>query len=125
MAKSNKVFVLGVDGMDPRLAKKFLDAGKMPHFAKFLERGSAREDLVLLGGVPTITPPMWATLATGANPSTHGITCFWAKIQKNWIPWFITWTPLDVKLNKCGTLPHWKARRLSYGTGQEALGLQA
>lgn len=79
MAKSNKVFVLGVDGMDPRLAKKFLDAGKMPHFAKFLERGSAREDLVLLGGVPTITPPMWATLATGANPSTHGITCFWGQ----------------------------------------------
>lgn len=49
----------------------------MPHLAEFIKRGSCRDDLVLLGGVPTITPPMWATLATGANPSTHGITCFW------------------------------------------------
>lgn len=49
----------------------------MPNTKKFLERGSAREDLVLLGAMPTITPPMWTTLATGAYPMTHGITCFW------------------------------------------------
>lgn len=76
---SEKVFVLGVDGMDPRMTKKYLEAGKMPHLAEFIRRGSCREDLVMLGGVPTITPPMWATLATGANPSTHGITCFWGQ----------------------------------------------
>ena len=76
---SEKVFVLGVDGMDPRMTKKYLDAGKMPHLAEFIKRGACREDLVMLGGVPTITPPMWATLATGANPSTHGITCFWGQ----------------------------------------------
>lgn len=76
---SEKVFVLGVDGMDPRMTKKYLELGKMPHLAEFIKRGSCRDDLVLLGGVPTITPPMWATLATGANPSTHGITCFWGQ----------------------------------------------
>ena len=27
--------------------------------------------------MPTITPPMWTTLATGAYPMTHGITDFW------------------------------------------------
>ncbi len=79
MANERKVFVLGVDGMDPRMTKKYLDAGKMPHLAKFIEKGACREDLVMLGGVPTITPPMWTTLATGANPSTHGITCFWGQ----------------------------------------------
>lgn len=31
---------------------------------------------MLIGGVPTVTPPMWTTLATGANPGTHGITAF-------------------------------------------------
>ena len=76
---SEKVFVLGVDGMDPRMTKKYLDAGKMPHLAEFIKRGSCRENLVMLGGVPTITPPMCTTLATGANPSTHGITCFWGQ----------------------------------------------
>ncbi len=73
---SDKVIVLGVDGFDPSLAKKFMDAGKMPALQEFVNRGSAREDLVLLGGMPTVTPPMWTTLATGAYPVTHGITAF-------------------------------------------------
>lgn len=30
----------------------------------------------MLGGQPTVTPPMWTTMATGAYPCTHGITCF-------------------------------------------------
>ena len=74
-----KIIVVGIDGMDPRLAKKYLDAGKMPNLQKLLSRGSAREDLVMLGGVPTITPPMWTTIATGASPNVHGITCYWAQ----------------------------------------------
>ncbi len=78
-ALTEKIIVLGVDGMDPRLTRKYVDMGIMPNVKKYLERGSAREDLVLLGGVPTITPPMWTTLSTGANPATHGITCFWSQ----------------------------------------------
>ena len=73
----NKVLVLGVDGLDPRLTKKYMDKGVMPNFEKFQKRGSAREDLVMLGAMPTITPPMWTTLATGAYCETHGITDFW------------------------------------------------
>ena len=76
IAKSNKILVLGIDGMDPRLAKKFMDEGNMPNLKEYVTRGAAREDLVLLGGVPTVTPPMWTTLATGANPDTHGILAF-------------------------------------------------
>ena len=77
-ALTEKVIVLGVDGFDPRFAKKMMDKGDMPALKEFTVRGSAREDLVMLGGVPTVTPPMWTTLATGANPGTHGITCFFA-----------------------------------------------
>ncbi len=73
----NKVLVLGVDGLDPRLTKKFMDKGVMPNFTEFKKRGSARADLVMLGAMPTITPPMWTTLATGAYAGTHGITDFW------------------------------------------------
>lgn len=75
-AVSEKIIVLGVDGMDPRLTKKYIEMGLMPNTAEFIKRGSAREDLVLLGGQPTVTPPMWTTLATGAYPMTHGITGF-------------------------------------------------
>ncbi len=73
---TDKLIVLGVDGFDPRLAKKFMDQGKMPALQEFVNRGAAREDLVLLGAMPTVTPPMWTTLATGAYPMTHGITAF-------------------------------------------------
>lgn len=78
-AHSSKVFVLGIDGMDPRFSKRMLDKGCMPNLKKLIELGSTREDLKMIGGLPTITPPMWTSLSTGANPSTHGITCFWGQ----------------------------------------------
>ena len=76
-ALTHKLLVLGVDGMDPKISRKFLSEGKMPNLQKFIDRGSAREDLRQLGAIPTITPPCWTTLATGAYPGTHGITCYW------------------------------------------------
>ena len=47
--KAKKVLVLGIDGMDPRLTRRFVDEGAMPNTAQFLQRGSAREDLVMMG----------------------------------------------------------------------------
>ena len=78
-AISDKMFVLGIDGLDPRLTRRFVAEGKMPNIQYFIERGAQREDLVMLGGHPTVTPPMWTTLATGAYANVHGITCFWRK----------------------------------------------
>ena len=73
---SDKVILLGIDGMDPKFSRKMVDEGKMPNLKKLIEEGSARRDLKLLGAVPTITPPMWTTLCTGAYPMTHGIEDF-------------------------------------------------
>ncbi len=70
---TDKVLLLGVDGMDPRFTKRLVDEGKMPNVKKLMDMGSCRDDLMMLGANPTITPPMWATLATGAYPMTHGI----------------------------------------------------
>lgn len=74
---SKKVIVLGIDGMDPKMTKRLVDEGKLPNLKKMIEMGSARKDLVMLGAQPTITPPMWTTLSTGAYPMTHGVTCYW------------------------------------------------
>lgn len=73
---ANKILVIGVDGLDPRLSKKYIEEGRMPNFEKLIAAGSCREDLTMLGGQPTVTPPMWTTLATGTYPVTHGITCY-------------------------------------------------
>lgn len=77
MSKAQKIFVMGIDGMDPNTTRRLIDEGKMPNFKKFMERGAQRADLHMLGGVPDITPPMWATLATGASPNVHGVTDYW------------------------------------------------
>ena len=55
----------------------------MPNTKRFIERGASGKGLILLGAHPTITPPMWTTLATGAYPSTHGITDFWVQDGNN------------------------------------------
>jgi len=74
MKKSTeKLLVLGVDGMDPRLTRKYVDEGYMPNVKRLLELGAARQDLSMIGGHPTVTPPMWTTMATGASPCVHGI----------------------------------------------------
>lgn len=82
MKKANKVLVLGIDGLDPRLTQRYINEGKMPNTKKFLERGSAQSRLEMIGGQPTVTPPMWTTLATGANPSTHGITDYYRRSEE-------------------------------------------
>ncbi len=76
-ARTKKAIVLGIDGMDPIITKRLLEEGRLPNIKRYLEQGSAREELNMLGAHPTITPPCWTTLATGAYPGTHGITCYW------------------------------------------------
>ena len=85
MALTNKVLLLGVDGLDPKLTSKFLKEGKLPNIKKYVEAGAQRESLQLVCTPPTITPPLWTTLATGALPVTHGITVSGDRIRFIWI----------------------------------------
>ena len=101
-AISKKSLVLGVDAMDPLYTKRLLAEGRMPNTAKLIERGACREDLDMLGGIPTVTPPMWTTLATGAYPCTHGIT------QYNRINWErITHGAYNMDSRLCKAEPLW------------------
>lgn len=81
-ALTDKIFCIGIDGMDPRLTRKYVDEGKLPNVKKLIERGACRHDLAMVGAMPTVTPPMWTTLATGAYPNTHGITCFFRATEE-------------------------------------------
>lgn len=75
--KTEKLIIVGVDGMDPKFTKYMVDKGELPAIKQLIDRGACRDDLAMIGGMPTITPPMWTTLSTGAYASTHGITGFW------------------------------------------------
>ncbi len=76
-SKTKRVMVVGFDGADPRFVDTLIKQGKMPNFKKLQDQGTTTQNIGMIGALPTITPPCWATLATGAWPGTHGITCFW------------------------------------------------
>ena len=101
-AMIKKMMILGVDGMDPRLSRKYIDEGKMPNLKKIVEKGAQRHDLVMLGSQPTVTPPQWTTLATGANPVVHGITQF-----SRCIPGLITQFGYNLDSRMCKAEPAW------------------
>lgn len=75
MKKPKRVAIIGFDCALPELVEKHISEGLLPNFKKLKERGIFAENC--LGAYPTITPPNWTTIATGAWPGTHGVTDFW------------------------------------------------
>lgn len=51
---TDKLLLLGIDGMDPRFTRRLIAEGKMPNTEKLITLGACREDLVLLDANPTI-----------------------------------------------------------------------
>ena len=47
MANNNKVLVLGIDGMDPKMTRKMVDEGKLPNIKKMIEMGAARKVMLV------------------------------------------------------------------------------
>ncbi|MCX5997895.1 MAG: alkaline phosphatase family protein [Chloroflexi bacterium] len=69
-----KVAVIGFDCAEPHLIKKHIAEGHLPNFKKLFEGGVLAANC--LSPYPTITPPNWASIATGAWPGTHKVTDF-------------------------------------------------
>lgn len=65
-----KVIMIGIDGMDPRLTEKLIDMGKMPNLKKIIEGGSFYD---LQTSNPAQTPVAWTTISTGVDPGKHNI----------------------------------------------------
>ncbi|MFP8881399.1 MAG: alkaline phosphatase family protein [Myxococcota bacterium] len=82
-ALTKRVVVLGLDGMDPGLATKFMREGRMPNFQKLADRGVFRP---LDTSVPSMSPVAWSTFATGTDASHHGIYDFLTRDPCNYGP---------------------------------------
>jgi len=72
-ADGKKVLVLGCDGMDPRLVRRMIDEGRLPHFAKLERQGGFKP---LETSIPPQSPVAWSNFITGAGPGVHGIFDF-------------------------------------------------
>jgi predicted AlkP superfamily phosphohydrolase/phosphomutase len=71
---NKKVLVLGIDGMEPKLLKRFMDEGSMPTFSKFRDSGALLSTLKTT--LPALSPVAWSSFITGCNPGRHGIFDF-------------------------------------------------
>ncbi len=79
----NRVVVVGLDGLDPVLARKFMDEGKLPNFVKVKEQGS----FSCLGTtMPAMSPVAWSSFITGVNPSKHNIYDFLSRNKQTYLP---------------------------------------
>lgn len=80
---SQKLVVLGFDGMDPHLLKQWMDEGKMPNFAKLASQGG----FYPLGTTHSPeSPTAWASFATGVNAGKHNIYDFLVRDTTTYLP---------------------------------------
>ena len=67
------LFVLGIDGMDPQILSRLMEAGRMPHFEALAASGGY---VPLATTMPPQSPVAWSTFITGLDPAGHGIFDF-------------------------------------------------
>ncbi|MFT5287766.1 MAG: hypothetical protein ACI8TQ_003954 [Planctomycetota bacterium] len=70
---SSPVVIVGIDGLEPTLVAELIAAGRMPNLASFVKTGVIGR---LASMIPTYSPVIWTSIATGQHPSEHGITFF-------------------------------------------------
>ncbi len=68
-----RVIIIGLDGMDPKLTDRFMREGKLPHFKKLQDQGTFAS---LATSYPSISPVAWSSFTTGVDASYHNIFDF-------------------------------------------------
>ncbi len=67
------MLVIGMDGLDPTLLKRWMDEGLLPNFKKLAESGSFS---ALGTSMPPQSPVAWSNFIVGNDPGTHQIYDF-------------------------------------------------
>jgi predicted AlkP superfamily phosphohydrolase/phosphomutase len=68
-----RVLLIGLDGADPDILERLIEAGRMPHLSRLREEGSYNR---LLSREPMLSPLLWTSIATGRKPQDHGVLDF-------------------------------------------------
>ncbi len=70
---TERVFLLGLDGVPWSLLSTWVDEGALPNFGRLFETGAAGP---LRSTTPATTPAAWPSIATGVGPDKHGVYAF-------------------------------------------------
>lgn len=93
----SKWIVIGWDGADWDEVLPLLDAGRLPHLEALMRGGSYG---TLASMIPTLSPAVWTTIATGRTPGRHGILHFYNQKPRleRWLERALNWGKLDRQL---------------------------
>jgi tetratricopeptide (TPR) repeat protein/predicted AlkP superfamily phosphohydrolase/phosphomutase len=72
-ARQPRVFLLGVDGVDPEIVERIMESGRLPTFARLRSEGAFGP---LRSREPLLSPIVWTTIVTGRKAQDHGILDF-------------------------------------------------
>jgi tetratricopeptide (TPR) repeat protein/predicted AlkP superfamily phosphohydrolase/phosphomutase len=68
-----KLLLIGLDGLDWEIVDGLVEAGRLPNLERLID-GGARAKLLTIS--PMLSPVIWTTVATGVEPSRHGVLDF-------------------------------------------------
>jgi predicted AlkP superfamily phosphohydrolase/phosphomutase len=86
-AAGKRVIVLGFDGMDYAVARRLMEAGRMPNFTRLAASGQFGP---LTTTVPPQSPVAWSSFITGLDPGAHGIFDFIHRDPATMVPYLST-----------------------------------
>jgi predicted AlkP superfamily phosphohydrolase/phosphomutase len=78
-----KVIVIGLDGLEPRIAESMQQSGQLPNLSRLAQMGGYSR---VATTYPAQTPVAWSTFSTGVNPGGHGIFDFLSRDPKTYLP---------------------------------------
>ena len=122
-AKFKRAVILGFDGMDPELADRFMNEGRLPNLSKLRAHGTFSK---LRTTFPPISPVAWSTFMTGVNPGKHNIYDFLArdKEQLSAVSFFRRNQGAEAALEDREILdPVWQAANQGHAQGHAFLAL--
>src|ERR1039458_9478703 len=82
-AKVRKLIFLGLDGLDPGLAERYMKEGKLPNLSRLREQGGFHR---LRTTFPALSPVAWSTFATGVNPARQNMFDFLNRNLRSYMP---------------------------------------
>lgn len=72
--EQTRLVLFGIDGLSWKVLGPLVEAGELPHFARLISDGAHMPRFETMES--TSSPVVWTTVATGRNPTDHGVKSF-------------------------------------------------
>ncbi|MFQ5706557.1 MAG: alkaline phosphatase family protein [bacterium] len=82
-AQTDRVVILGLDGLEPTITERLLAEGKLPNLQKLRNSGAYSH---LQTTYPALSPVAWSAFSTGVSPGRHNIFDFLSRDRHSYLP---------------------------------------